>query len=75
MHVGNADAKRPGAEAGFQKTMNCLSALFTCGKGHIKCGLLSVDEVYSPVQMVIHREIAGALQRLVRGFDVRPARR
>lgn len=71
-HVGNPDAKRPGAEAGFQKAMGCLSALLCCGKTQVKCGVLSIDEVFSPVQMVIDREIASFLQRIARGFSVTP---
>ena len=69
-HGGHSDAKRPGAEAGFQKALTTLPTLMACGRAAVCCGLLSVDEVFSPVQMVIDDEIVGALQRFARGFEV-----
>lgn len=69
-HTGHSDAKRPGPEAGFEKALNSIPSLLMCGRAGICCGLLSVDEVFSPVQMVIDREIVGALRRFVSGFEV-----
>lgn len=69
-HTGHSDAKRPGPEAGFEKALNTIPSLLACGRAGINCGLLSVDEVHSPVQMVIDREIVGALRRFVKGFEV-----
>ncbi|MCS7187736.1 MAG: trimethylamine methyltransferase family protein [Armatimonadetes bacterium] len=69
-HTGHSDAKKPGPEAGFEKALNALPSLIACGRVGISCGLLSVDEVYSPVQLVIDREIIGALDRFVKGFEV-----
>ncbi|MGQ9462206.1 MAG: trimethylamine methyltransferase family protein [Candidatus Fervidibacter sp.] len=69
-HTGHSDAKKPGPEAGFEKALNALPTLITCGRIGISCGLLSVDEVYSPVQLVIDREIVDALRRFVQGFEV-----
>lgn len=69
-HTGHTDAKKPGPEAGFEKALNALPSLIACGRVGISCGLLSVDEVYSPVQLVIDREIVSALKRFVQGFEV-----
>lgn len=69
-HTGHSDAKKPGPEAGFEKALNSLPSLIACGRVGISCGLLSVDEVFSPVQLVIDREVIGALRRFVRGFEV-----
>jgi trimethylamine--corrinoid protein Co-methyltransferase len=69
-HTGHADAKKPGPEAGFEKALNSVPSLIACGRVGISCGLLSVDEVYSPIQLVIDREIIDALNRFVRGFEI-----
>jgi len=69
-HCGHADAKRPGVEAGFQKALGSIPTLMASGHTAIRCGLLSVDEVHSPVQMIIDDEIVGVLKRFVRGFEV-----
>lgn len=69
-HCGSCDAKRPSAEAGFQKALGALPCLMAGGHAGIATGLLSVDEVFSPVQMVIDAEMVGALKRFARGFEV-----
>ncbi|HPD15893.1 MAG TPA: trimethylamine methyltransferase family protein [Planctomycetota bacterium] len=69
-HCGSCDAKRPSAEAGFQKALGAMACLMASGHASIATGLLSVDEVFSPVQMVIDDEIVGALKRFARGFEV-----
>ncbi len=42
----------------------------TCGSGHIAAGLLSVDEVYSPVQMILDHEAVSALRHIGAGMAV-----
>ncbi|MCS7254787.1 MAG: trimethylamine methyltransferase family protein [Armatimonadetes bacterium] len=69
-HTGHSDAKRPSVESGFQKALNSIPTLMVCGKASICCGLLSVDEVFSPIQMIIDDEIVSALNRFVNGFEV-----
>ncbi|HUT36926.1 MAG TPA: trimethylamine methyltransferase family protein [Planctomycetota bacterium] len=69
-HCGLSDAKRPSAEAGFQKALGAIPCLMACGRTSIATGLLSVDEVFSPVQMVIDAEMVSALKRFARGFEV-----
>jgi trimethylamine--corrinoid protein Co-methyltransferase len=69
-HCGHTDAKRPSVEAGFQKAMGAIPSLLACGQTSIACGLLSVDEVFSPVQMILDDEMVSALGRFARGFEV-----
>jgi trimethylamine--corrinoid protein Co-methyltransferase len=69
-HCGLSDAKRPSVEAGFQKALGSVPTLMACGRTYISCGLLSVDEVFSPIQMIIDDEMVSALERFARGFEV-----
>jgi trimethylamine:corrinoid methyltransferase-like protein len=69
-HCGLSDAKRPSAEAGFQKALGSIPTLMASGRTYVSTGLLSVDEVFSPVQMVIDDEMVSALARFARGFEV-----
>ena len=69
-HCGHSDAKRPSVEAGWQKALNSIPTLMVCGQTMISCGLLSVDEVFSPIQLVIDDEIVSHLRRFARGFEV-----
>ncbi|MCM8759031.1 MAG: trimethylamine methyltransferase family protein [Candidatus Omnitrophica bacterium] len=69
-HTGHADAKTPGPEAGIQKVVNSLPSLLAGKVAHICCGLLSIDEVYSPIQLVIDREIVEILKRIAKNENV-----
>jgi len=69
-HCGHTDAKRPSVEAGFQRALNSIPTLLVSGRVTIRCGLLSVDQVHSPIQMIIDDEIVNALHRFMRGFEV-----
>jgi len=69
-HGGHTDAKRPSAEAGAQKVLTSLPLLMAGGSADISAGLLSVDAVFSPVQMVLDDELTGALRRFARGFEI-----
>jgi len=68
-HGGLSDAKVPSFEAGVQKLGTALANIMKGRNGNIVAGLLSVDEVYSPVQMVLDNEAAGYLKRICRGFE------
>lgn len=68
-HTGLTDAKLPSNEAGVQKLLTALPCILT-GGGNIEPGLLSIDEVFSPIQMIIDAELVGAVRRVLRGFDV-----
>jgi len=69
-HTGFTDAKRPGWESGFQKAFTSLPLLMICGRTSIDCGTLSVDEIFSPIQMILDNEIVSALKYYVQGFEI-----
>jgi trimethylamine--corrinoid protein Co-methyltransferase len=69
-HCGLSDAKVPGNEAGVQKVYSALFNAMACGRGVIEAGLLSVDEVCSPIQMILDDEITGAINHIIKGLAV-----
>lgn len=69
-HGGLSDAKVPGNESAAQKIISAVFNGITSGNGHISAGLLSVDEVFSPIQMILDNEAVGALRHIVRGIEV-----
>ncbi|MBN1810038.1 MAG: trimethylamine methyltransferase family protein [Planctomycetes bacterium] len=69
-HGGHTDAKKPSAEAGAQRALTTIPTLMACGRTYVGAGKLSMDEIGSPVQMVIDNEYVGALKRFARGCDI-----
>jgi trimethylamine---corrinoid protein Co-methyltransferase len=69
-HGGLTDAKLPSAEAGYQKALSAVSLLMAGGSLWMDAGLLAIDEVASPVQMVLDNEFLGALKRFTHEFEV-----
>lgn len=69
-HGGLTDAKVPGYEAAVQKIGTALSNLSKGRPGYLAGGLLSVDEVCSPVQLVLDHEATGYLKRICSGFEI-----
>jgi len=69
-HAGLTDAKLPSVEAGAQKALTAIPTLLAGGSLWLDAGLLSIDEVCSPVQMILDDEFLGALQRFVHEFQV-----
>jgi trimethylamine--corrinoid protein Co-methyltransferase len=69
-HAGLSDAKAPGFEAAAQKVASAVFTGQATGHGSIACGLLAVDEVFSPEQLVLDAEALSWLQRLSEGVDV-----
>lgn len=67
-HGGHTTAKAPGPQAGYEKALTGLTSLIVCGRANISCGLLSLDEVFSPIQMIVDNDFVGALKRFARGF-------
>ncbi len=63
-HSGNSDALVPSFEAGAQKAMGALMSALTTGYGGVSAGLLAMDEICSPVQMVLDDDLVGALQAM-----------
>lgn len=64
------DAKLPSSEAGMQKALTAIPALFAGSLGLGTLGLLSGDEYTSITQLVIDGEYVGALKRLFKGFEI-----
>ena len=69
-HAGLSDAKLPSAEAGAQKMMTAVPTLLAGGSLRVDAGLLSIDEVCSPVQVILDNEWMSALTRFVHEFQV-----
>jgi trimethylamine--corrinoid protein Co-methyltransferase len=69
VHSGLTDAKVPSHEAGVQKLLTALPCALA-GGANIEPGLLSIDEVFSPVQMILDAELITAVSRVLRGFTV-----
>ena len=64
------DAKVPSCEMGMQKAITAIPAILA-GSRHLgTVGLLSVDEIGSPIQLIIDNEYADMLQRFANGFEV-----
>jgi trimethylamine--corrinoid protein Co-methyltransferase len=68
--AGLSDAKLPSVEAGAQKALTAVPTLLAGGNVWIDAGLLSIDEVCSPIQMILDNELIGALQRFTHEFEV-----
>ena len=68
--TGLSDAKVPSYEVGVQKISATVADMMKGRNGCIAAGLLSIDEVFSPVQMVLDDEASGYLTRICRGFGV-----
>ena len=69
-HCGLSDAKMPGNEAAFQKISSVIFTAIACGEAKIVAGLLGIDQVYSPVQMILEDEMLDALKWSCKGFEV-----
>ncbi len=69
-HAGLTDAKQPSHESGAQKLLTAIPTLLSGGSLWMDAGLLATDEVCSPVQLVLDDECLGALDRLVREYQI-----
>ncbi len=69
-HAGLSDAKLPSVEAGAQKALTAIPTLLAGGDLWLDAGLLSIDEVFSPVQMILDNEFLSALKRFVHEFEI-----
>ena len=69
-HSGLSDAMRPSPQAAAQKMQSALPTLLVHGSVSIEMGLLGIDQVFSPVQMVLDAEMASALAQLGREYEV-----
>jgi trimethylamine:corrinoid methyltransferase-like protein len=71
-HAGLSDAKLPSVEAGYQKALTGIPTLMASGSLWMDAGLLSIDEVCSPVQLILDHEFLSALRHLIKSFTVDP---
>ncbi len=69
-HAGLSDAKLPSVEAGYQKALTGIPTLLSGGGLWMDAGLLSIDEICSPVQLILDHEFLSALQHLIQPFPV-----
>jgi trimethylamine--corrinoid protein Co-methyltransferase len=67
-HAGLSDAKMPSCEAGAQKALTAIPTLLAGGHVHMDAGLLSIDEVFSPIQMILDNDFCGSLKHLCQEF-------
>ena len=66
---GLSDAKVPSPEAGAQKAMTTVGTLLAGASTLMDAGIMGIDQVYSPIQMILDDELTGAIQRLLRPVD------
>ncbi|NLG49083.1 MAG: hypothetical protein GX552_03090 [Chloroflexi bacterium] len=69
-HAGLSDAMRPSPQAAAQKLQSALTTLLTCGQAAVEEGLLGIDEVFSPVQMVLDDELVSAMGCFTREYAI-----
>ncbi len=69
-HAALSDAKLPSAEAGYQKAFSALPLLMSGGSLWMDAGLLAIDEVCSPIQLVLDNEFLGAVKHLCQEFTI-----
>jgi len=69
-HAGLSDAKLPSVEAGAQKAISALATLLAGGSFWMDAGLLGIDEICSPIQLVLDNEFLAALKRFTYAFAV-----
>jgi trimethylamine--corrinoid protein Co-methyltransferase len=69
-HAGLTDAKLPSVEAGAQKALTAIPTLLAGGRLWLDAGLLSIDEVCSPIQMILDNEFLSALEHLTHTFPI-----
>jgi len=67
---GLTDAKEPSPQAAAQKAMAMVASVFTNGSSTMDVGLLSLDEILSPEQMLYDVEVVSAVRRMVRPVEV-----
>lgn len=65
-------AKSPDAQASCERTASVLWQALLGARHFGAVGQLSIDEVFSPQQAVLDREILGYVERVIDGLDFRP---
>jgi len=66
---GLTDATRPSPQAAAHKLQSALPTLLAWGKISVPMGLLAVDQVYSPVQIVLDDQMVSALKQFTHEYE------
>ncbi|MCL6432008.1 MAG: trimethylamine methyltransferase family protein [Anaerolineae bacterium] len=69
-HSGLSDAMRPSPQAAAQKMQSALASVLVRGSVSIEMGLLGIDQVYSPIQVLLDAEIMRSLAQFTREYEV-----
>lgn len=64
-HTGTTDAHTPSCESGVQKAIGVVATALATGHAFIEAGLLGIDEICSPVQMVLDSDLGMCLRALL----------
>jgi trimethylamine--corrinoid protein Co-methyltransferase len=72
VHGGKTDACYPGFQAGVEKVSSMLFPLLAGATGIGTMGHIENALTFSPQQLVLDNEIAGAVRRMINGFAVTP---
>jgi trimethylamine--corrinoid protein Co-methyltransferase len=67
---GLTDGKLPSTEVGMQKMLTALPVIMTGGDLWTDAGLLAIDEIVSPIQLLLDNEYLGLLKRFWHEFAV-----
>ena len=74
--AGSSDytsAKYPGLQAAFEKTVEAMGiAMYTGQPMRMGCGLLESGKTYSPVQLILDKELGSFLWAMEAGIEVSP---
>jgi trimethylamine:corrinoid methyltransferase-like protein len=66
-------AKRPNAQAACERTASVFWQALLGARHFGAVGQLSIDEVFSPQQAVLDREILRYVERVIQGLDLQPS--
>lgn len=69
-HAGLTDSKFPSVESGAQKALTGVPTLLTGGSLWVDAGLLSTDEVVSPIQLILDNELIRAMEHFTHEFQI-----
>ncbi len=67
--AGLTDAQTPSYEAGIHKATSVIVTALACGHSSVSAGMLDVDQLDSPVQMVLDADLVGSLKAIMAGIS------
>ena len=69
-HAGLTDSMLPSVESGAQKSLSAIATLMAGGNVWLDAGLLGIDEVCSPIQLILDDELVSALKVFTHEFEI-----